>query len=172
MFFSFRSETHNWCIDEHRARPALSSSFALADKRRFSIAFFTSDGSISHFLPQRICFIYRPYPLSPAVFHREKRVAADNPLLPCLILIAFTGSRLDQYTPPASCYLSVSLFLSLPPSRALSLSVASLRSTNLNYPEGCFDARIPAVRAFSPIISLFLSFLLLLRLLHILRAPV
>lgn len=57
---------------------------------------------------------YRIYPLSVpspirrrrAVFHREKRVAADNPLLPCLILIAFTGSRLDQYTPPTFCHRS------------------------------------------------------------------
>ena len=59
-----------------------------------------------------------------------KRVAADNPLLPCLILIAFTGSRLDQYT-PAAFYRQLWLLPYLRTTR--------LRFANLNYPKGCFD---------------------------------
>lgn len=73
-----------------------------------------------------------PFPLSSLFLfsYGEKRVAADNPLLPCLILIAFTGSRLDQYTPAA---FHRQLWL-LP-----YLRTTRLRFANLNYPKGCFD---------------------------------
>lgn len=81
-------------------------------------------------LPLSIFPSLLPSPLLFLFSYGEKRVAADNPLLPCLILIAFTGSRLDQYTPTAAfhrCCRASTLFLSL-----------SL-STDLNYPKGCFD---------------------------------
>lgn len=79
---------------------------------------------------------YFPFPSllpSPLLFlfsYGEKRVAADNPLLPCLILIAFTGSRLDQYTPTVAFHRCC---------RASTLSLSLSLSTDLNYPKGCFD---------------------------------
>lgn len=71
-----------------------------------------------------------PSPLLFLFSYGEKRVAADNPLLPCLILIAFTGSRLDQYTPTAAFHRCC---------RASTLSLSLSLSTDLNYPKGCFD---------------------------------
>lgn len=67
-------------------------------------------------LPLSIFPSLLPSPLLFLFSYGEKRVAADNPLLPCLILIAFTGSRLDQYTPTAAfhrCCRASTLSLSL-----------------------------------------------------------
>lgn len=88
--------------------------------------------SIAYLLPPSSWLFLFPFPLSSLFLfsYGEKRVAADNPLLPCLILIAFTGSRLDQYTPAA---FHRQLWL-LP-----YLRTTRLRFANLNYPKGCFD---------------------------------
>lgn len=132
-----------------------------SDVRRFFDRLLTSDGSTSHFLsrvsapsttldlPPTHPSLYPLFCPRLAVFHREKRVAADNPLLPCLILIAFTGSRLDQYALPASRRCFTPSLLSLSRSIYLSHSAASLSATNLNYPKGCFDAQILAAYALS-----------------------
>lgn len=81
-------------------------------------------------LPLSIFPSLLPSPLLFLFSYGEKRVAADNPLLPCLILIAFTGSRLDQYTPTAAFHRCC---------RASTLSLSLSLSTDLNYPKGCFD---------------------------------
>lgn len=92
-----------------------------------------------------------PYPLPPRCFPPRKAGSSRQPFVTVPYLNCFHGFP----------FRSIHTVGVLPHHSLSSLCVASLRFTNLNYLEGCFDARIP---------SLSLSFSLLL--LHILRAPV
>lgn len=118
---------------EGRERRIIISRLKISDvarspnKRRLSIALQrpTRENRPPYF-PSHVSATFLPPPPAPprmslrlsavtALFStRGKRVAADNPLLPCLILIAFTGSRLDQYTPPTFCHRSSPLPRSAP----------------------------------------------------------
>jgi len=127
-----------------------------------SHAFLTNIALLDHLLTisqNRIFIIYLfhlyscpfPYPPSPRCFLPRKADSSRQPFVTVPYLNCFHGFP----------FRSIHTAGILPPV----FSVASLRSTNLNYPEGCVSsrARIPAARALS-----FSPFFLL----HILRAPV